>query len=99
MRKRKRCLGHRCLDHYRCHIEYQLGMALAPVYMAFLQFMGGDNEGKNYSYSLEVGGNWRKMIWQEVPRGIRDSHRKVHDRFDGLIIQRNMAMFFSGGDR
>ncbi|KAK0579531.1 hypothetical protein LWI29_027548 [Acer saccharum] len=55
-------------------------MALAPVYMAFLQFMGGDNEGKNYSYSLEVGGNWRKMIWQEVPRGIRDSHRKVHDR-------------------
>ena len=23
----------------------------------------------------------------------------VHDSFDGLVIQRNMALFFSGGDR
>lgn len=72
---------------------------MAPVYIAFLRFMGDDNEAKNYSYSLEVGGNGRKMIWQGVPRSIRDSHRKVRDSFDGLIIQRNMALFFSGGDR
>ena len=39
------------------------------------------------------------MIWQGVPRSIRDTHRKVRDSFDGLIIQRNMALFFSGGDR
>ncbi|XP_057976592.1 E3 ubiquitin-protein ligase DIS1 [Malania oleifera] len=88
-----------CFGQYFClHFEaFQLGMS--PVYIAFLRFMGDDNEAKNYSYSLEVGGNGRKMIWQGVPRSIRDSHRKVRDSFDGLIIQRNMALFFSGGDR
>ncbi|KAL8172329.1 hypothetical protein V2J09_024133 [Rumex salicifolius] len=88
-----------CFGHYFClHFEaFQLGMA--PVYIAFLRFMGDDNEAKNFSYSLEVGGNGRKMTWQGVPRSIRDSHRKVRDSFDGLIIQRNMALFFSGQDR
>nr|AXO66325.1 ubiquitin protein ligase activity [Fraxinus mandshurica] len=88
-----------CFRQYFClHFEaFQLGMA--PVYIAFLRFMGDDNEAKNYSYSLEVGGTGRKMLWQGVPRSIRDSHRKVRDSFDGLIIQRNMALFFSGGDR
>ncbi|KAM7264495.1 hypothetical protein ACFE04_002178 [Oxalis oulophora] len=88
-----------CFGQYFClHFEaFQLGMA--PVYIAFLRFMGDDNEAKNYSYTLEVGGNGRKMIYQGVPRSVRDSHRKVRDSFDGLIIQRNMALFFSGGDR
>lgn len=72
---------------------------MAPVYIAFLRFLGDDETAKNFSYSLEVGGNGRKMIWQGVPRSVRDSHRKVRDSFDGLIIQRNMALFFSGGDR
>jgi len=86
-------------NNYFClHFEaFQLGMA--PIYMAFLRFMGDDNEAKNFSYSLEVGANGRKLIWQGVPRSIRDSHRKVRDSHDGLIIQRNMALFFSGGDR
>ncbi|KAE8726614.1 E3 ubiquitin-protein ligase SINAT2 [Hibiscus syriacus] len=40
------------------HFEaFQLGMA--PVYMAFLRFMGDDNEAKKFSYSLEVGANGR----------------------------------------
>jgi len=88
-----------CFGQYFClHFEaFQLGMA--PVYIAFLRFLGDDAEAKNYSYSLEVGGTGRKMIWQGVPRSIRDSHRKVRDSYDGLIIQRNMALFFSGGDR
>ncbi|RLN16852.1 E3 ubiquitin-protein ligase SINAT3-like [Panicum miliaceum] len=88
-----------CFGQYFClHFEaFQLGMA--PVYIAFLRFMGDDAEAKNYSYSLEVGGTGRKMIWQGVPRSIRDSHLKVRDSYDGLIIQRNMALFFSGGDR
>ena len=59
---------------------------MAPVYIAFLRFMGDDNEAKNYNYNLEVGGNRRKMTWKGLPRSIRDSHRKVHDNFDGLII-------------
>nr|ABR13700.1 SINA1 [Zea mays] len=88
-----------CFGHYFClHFEaFQLGMA--PVYMAFLRFMGDENEAKNYSYSLEVGANGWKMVWEGTPRSVRDSHRKVRDSHDGLIIQRNMALFFSGGDR
>lgn len=88
-----------CFGQYFClHFEaFQLGTA--PVYMAFLRFMGDDSDAKNYSYSLEVGANGRKMIWQGMPRSIRDGHRKVRDNYDGLIIQRNMALFFSGGDR
>uniref|UniRef100_A0A7N2MI31 RING-type E3 ubiquitin transferase n=1 Tax=Quercus lobata TaxID=97700 RepID=A0A7N2MI31_QUELO len=88
-----------CFGQYFClHFEaFQLGMA--PVYMAFLRFMGDENEARNYSYSLEVGANGRKLIWEGTPRSIRDSHKKVRDSHDGLIIQRNMALFFSGGDR
>ncbi|KAL4565037.1 hypothetical protein LXL04_029119 [Taraxacum kok-saghyz] len=74
-------------------------LSMAPVYMAFLRFMGDENDARNYSYSLEVGGNGRKLIWEGTPRSIRDGHRKVRDSHDGLIIQRNMALFFSGGDR
>ncbi|TXG63034.1 hypothetical protein EZV62_010028 [Acer yangbiense] len=89
-----------CFGQYFClHFEaFQLSMA-APVYMAFLRFMGDETEARNYSYSLEVGGNGRKLIWEGTPRSVRDSHKKVRDSHDGLIIQRNMALFFSGGDR
>lgn len=88
-----------CFGQYFClHFEaFQLGMA--PVYMAFLRFMGDEADARNYSYSLEVGANGRKLTWEGTPRSIRDSHRKVRDSHDGLIIQRNMALFFSGGDR
>ena len=72
---------------------------MAPVYMAFLRFMGDETEARKFSYSIEVGGNGRKLIWQGVPRSIRDSHRKVRDSQDGLIIQRKLALFFSGSDR
>lgn len=88
-----------CFGQYFClHFEaFQLGMA--PVYMAFLRFMGDESDARNFSYSLEVGGNGRKLIWEGNPRSIRDNHKKVRDSHDGLIIQRNMALFFSGGER
>ncbi|KAJ4705539.1 E3 ubiquitin-protein ligase [Melia azedarach] len=88
------CFGRQFCLHFEA---FQLGMAL--VYMAFLRFMGDDDEAKKFSYSLEVGANGRRLIWQGVPRSIRDSHRKVRDSQDGLIIQRNLALYFSGGDR
>ncbi|KAJ0792016.1 putative seven-in-absentia protein, TRAF [Helianthus anomalus] len=72
---------------------------MAPVYISFLRFMGEDDEAKKFSYSLEVGGYGRKCTWQGVPRSIRDSHRKVRDSQDGLVLPRNLALFFSGGDR
>ncbi|KAL6350582.1 hypothetical protein AAG906_022292 [Vitis piasezkii] len=58
-------------------------------YIASLRFMGDDNEAKSCSYSLEVKGTGRKMIWQGVPRGIRDNHRKG----------RNQATTISSGSR
>ncbi|MQL75693.1 hypothetical protein Taro_008054 [Colocasia esculenta] len=88
-----------CFGQYFClHFEaFSLGMS--PVYMAFLRFMGEDSEAKNFSYSLEVGGNHRKLMWQGIPRSIRDGYRKVRDSYDGLVIHRNIALFFSGGNR
>jgi E3 ubiquitin-protein ligase SIAH1 len=67
--------------------------------MAFLRFMGYEDEAKQFNYTLEVGGNGRKLTWQGIPRSIRDSHKKVRDSQDGLIIQRNLALFFSGSNR
>ncbi|XP_062016129.1 E3 ubiquitin-protein ligase SINAT2-like isoform X1 [Rosa rugosa] len=88
------CFGRQfCLHFEAFHI------GTAPVYMAFLRFMGDDDEAKQFTYSLEVGGGGRKLTWQGIPRSIRDSHRKVRDSQDGLIIQRNLALFFSGGSR
>ncbi|XP_062147161.1 E3 ubiquitin-protein ligase SINAT5-like isoform X2 [Alnus glutinosa] len=88
-----------CFGHYFClHLEAFL-LDMAPVYMGFLRFMGDEIEAQNFSYSLEVGANGRKLIWEGTPRSIRDSHKEVRDSHDGLIIQRNIALFFSGGDR
>ncbi|MBA0600241.1 hypothetical protein Gorai_006436 [Gossypium raimondii] len=88
------CFGRQFCLHFEA---FHIGMA--PVYMAFLRFMGDEDEARQFSYSLEVGGSGRKFMWQGVPRSIRDSHRKVRDSQDGLIIQRNLALYFSGGDR
>ncbi|KAL0436726.1 UNVERIFIED_CONTAM: E3 ubiquitin-protein ligase SINAT2 [Sesamum radiatum] len=88
------CYGYQFCLHFEA---FNLGTA--PVYMAFIRFMGDDHEARKFSYSLEVGANGRKLTWQGVPRSIRDSHTKVRDSMDGLIIQRNMALFFSGGNR
>lgn len=60
--------------------------------------MGDDREARSYSYSLEVGGSGRKLTYEGSPRSIRDSHKKVRDSHDGLVVHRNMAIFFSGGD-
>ncbi|KAI4371279.1 hypothetical protein MLD38_019534 [Melastoma candidum] len=88
------CFGRQFCLHFEA---FQLG--LAPVYMAFLRFMGEDEEAKKFGYSLEVGGNGRKLIWKGIPRSIRDSHRKVRDSMDGLLIQRNLALYFSGENK
>ncbi|XP_009381041.3 E3 ubiquitin-protein ligase SINAT5-like [Musa acuminata AAA Group] len=88
-----------CFEQHFCmHFEeFQLGMA--PVYIVFLQFMGDENEAHNYRYRLEVGSNGRKLTWEGIPRSIRDSHQEVRDSHDGLIISRNMAIFFSGNKK
>ncbi|XP_051138555.1 putative E3 ubiquitin-protein ligase SINAT1 [Andrographis paniculata] len=86
-----------CFGRQFClHFEAFLLGSRAPVYMAFLRFMGEDGEARKFCYSLEVGGGGRKMVWQGIPRSIRDSHRKVRDSQDGLIIPRSMALYMSG---
>ncbi|KAM0935709.1 putative seven-in-absentia protein, TRAF [Dioscorea sansibarensis] len=46
-----------CFGQHLClHFEvFLLGVAL--VYMAFSGFTGDENEAKNFTYSLEVGGS------------------------------------------
>ncbi|KAK1287536.1 E3 ubiquitin-protein ligase SINAT2 [Acorus calamus] len=88
------CFGRQFCLHFEA---FQIGNS--PIYMAFLRFMGTEDEAADFRYSLEVGGNGRKLTWQGIPRSIRDSHRRVRDSQDGLLIQRNLALFFSGGDQ
>ncbi|KAF8403405.1 hypothetical protein HHK36_011507 [Tetracentron sinense] len=88
-----------CFDQYFClHFE-AFCLGTEPVYMAFLRFMGEESEARNFVYCLEIGGNGRKLTWQGVPRSIRTNHRSIRDSHDGLIIQRSLALYFSGGDR
>ena len=54
--------------------------------------------GKEFAYCLEVGGDGRKLTWQGVPRSIRVHHHIVRDSYDGLIVPRSLALYFSGGD-
>ncbi|CDP21105.1 unnamed protein product [Coffea canephora] len=92
------CTGFNCVGHQFClHFE-PFHPRTAPVYMAFLRFMVSDEDAEKFCYSLEVGGKGRKLTWQGVPRSIRDSHITVRDGMDGLIIYRNMALYFSGGN-
>ncbi|KAL3841189.1 hypothetical protein ACJIZ3_025780 [Penstemon smallii] len=87
-----------CFKRQFClHFEAFL-LGTAPVYMAFLRFMGEDREAKKFNYTLEISGFGRKLIWQGIPRSIRESHRKVRDSQDGLIVPRSLALYFSGGD-
>lgn len=88
------CFGYQFCLHFEA---FHLGMA--PFYMAFVRFMGDENDANKFSYSLEVGASGRRLRWQGIPRSIRDSHRTVRDSLDGLVIPRSIALFFSGGDR
>ncbi|XP_011075097.1 E3 ubiquitin-protein ligase SINAT2 [Sesamum indicum] len=87
------CFGRQFCLHFEAFL-----LGTAPVYMAFLRFMGEDRDAKKFCYTLEVGAFGRKLVWQGVPRSIRDSHRKVRDSQDGLVIPRSLALYFSAGD-
>ncbi|XP_042496375.1 E3 ubiquitin-protein ligase SINAT2-like [Macadamia integrifolia] len=88
-----------CFNHYFClHFE-AFCLGTEPVYIAFLRFMGEESEARKFGYCLEIGGDSRKLTWQGVPRSIRTHYHSVRDSYDGLIIQRSLALCFSGGDR
>ncbi|EFH61235.1 predicted protein [Arabidopsis lyrata subsp. lyrata] len=83
-----------CFGRQFCLYFEAFHLRKTPMYIAFMQFMGDEEEAMSFSYSLEVGGNGRKLTWQGVPRSIRDSHKTVRDSQDGLIITRKLASFF-----
>ncbi|GFZ01021.1 protein with RING/U-box and TRAF-like domain [Actinidia rufa] len=78
----------KCFGQYFClHFEaFQLGMA--PVYMAFLRFMGDETDARDYSYSLEVGENCRKIIWEGTPRSVRDQRQPYYTTQYGSFFLR-----------
>ncbi|VVA97524.1 unnamed protein product [Arabis nemorensis] len=84
-----------CFGRQFCLYFEAFHLLKTPMYIAFIQFMGDEEEATNFSYTLEVSGNGRKLTWQGVPRSIRDSHKTVRDSQDGLIITRKSALFFS----
>ncbi|KAH6812546.1 hypothetical protein C2S51_026308 [Perilla frutescens var. frutescens] len=86
------CFGRQFCLHFEAFL-----LGTAPAYMAFVRFMGEDSDARKFNYTLEVGAFGRKLAWQGVPRSIRDSHRKVRDSQDGLIIPRSLALYFSAG--
>ncbi|KAJ4979835.1 hypothetical protein NE237_010615 [Protea cynaroides] len=88
-----------CFNHYFCLNFEAFRLGSEPVYIAFLRFMGEESEARKFGYCLEVSGDSRKLAWQGVPRSIRTHHHSVRDSYDGLIIQRSLALRFSGGDR
>ncbi|KAI3498960.1 hypothetical protein L1887_34749 [Cichorium endivia] len=54
-------------------IGYQdSGQIIKSLVLAFVRFMGDEVEARSYSYSLEVGGNGIKLIWEGTPRSIRE---------------------------
>ncbi|MQL74954.1 hypothetical protein Taro_007325 [Colocasia esculenta] len=88
-----------CFGRYFClHFEAFI-LGTAPVYAAFLRFMGEHEEAKGFRYSLEVSGCGRRLVWEGVPRSIRDSHWRLRESQDGLFLPRQLALFFSGGEQ
>ncbi|KAI3522401.1 hypothetical protein L1887_00142 [Cichorium endivia] len=45
---------------------------IKSLVLAFVRYIGDEVEARSYSYSLEVGGNGRKLIWEGTPRSIRE---------------------------
>ncbi|KAL1204926.1 putative inactive E3 ubiquitin-protein ligase SINAT6 [Cardamine amara subsp. amara] len=84
-----------CFGRQFCLYFEAFHLRKTPMYIAFMQFMGDEEEAMSFSYTLEVSGNGRKLTWQGVPRSIRDSHKMVRDSQDGLLITRKLALFFS----
>lgn len=88
----------KCFGHHFCLHFGAFNINNAPVYMAFLSFMGDEIESQDFSYSLEVSARGRKMTWQGVPRSIRESEEAIRADFDGLIINREVAQLHFSDD-
>ncbi|KAK1264489.1 E3 ubiquitin-protein ligase SINAT3 [Acorus gramineus] len=65
--------------------------------MAFLRFMGGmKTRPRTSPTALKSAATSRKMVWQGVPMSICDSHSKMCDSYDGLIIRQELKLQVTG---
>ena len=88
-----------CFDKHFClHAEAFL-IGSTPVYMAFLSLIGNHAEAGNYSYSLQIGGNGRKLTFEGVPQSIRESERRSLESADSLIVPGGMVHSLGGETR
>ncbi|XP_034703487.1 E3 ubiquitin-protein ligase SINAT3-like [Vitis riparia] len=88
-----------CFDKPFClHAEAFL-IGSTPIYMAFLNLIGNQAEIDNYSYSLEIGGNGRKLTFEGIPRSIRESKRSSLESANNLIMLGGMVFSLGGETR
>ena len=71
----------------------------SQVYIAYMRFMGEPEDAKRFGYRLEVCSSGKSLSWRSIPRSIREPSTRVRESLDGLIIRRDLALFFSDGDK
>ncbi|XP_034708591.1 E3 ubiquitin-protein ligase SINAT3-like [Vitis riparia] len=85
-----------CYGKYFCvHTEASFS-ASTPICVVFLSLMGNQAEACNYSYSLEIGENGRKLTFEGIPRSIRESERRSLESADSLIVLGSMVHSLEG---
>ncbi|PWA44166.1 hypothetical protein CTI12_AA531140 [Artemisia annua] len=62
---------YKCYGCYFCLYIKRFTSSNATGDVAYIRFMGEENEAKKFSYSLEIGGDGQKLTYQGVPRSIR----------------------------
>ncbi|PWA41771.1 hypothetical protein CTI12_AA549280 [Artemisia annua] len=62
---------YKCYGCYFCFYLKRFTSGNATGDVAYIRFMGEENEAKIFSYSLEIGGDGQKLTYKGVPRSIR----------------------------
>ncbi|GJR68630.1 E3 ubiquitin protein ligase SIN-like, zinc finger, RING/FYVE/PHD-type containing protein [Tanacetum coccineum] len=74
-----------CYGCYFClYLESFITFNNAIGYVAYLLFMGDENEAKRFTYSLKIGRDSQKLTYKEAPRSIRV--RTENFLKDGMLI-------------
>eukprot|EP00941_MAST-03F_sp_MAST-3F-sp1_P004857 g4857.t1 len=82
-----------------CHFIIHFEQRPNGQYVSFVRFIGSKDDAKKYTYHLQCARNGRKIRWQGIPRSIRSSAKEVMAVNDCLILEKNLASYYSeGGD-
>ena len=88
-----------CYGKYFCVHTEACFQASTPICVVFLSLIGNQAEACNYSCSLEIGGNGRKLTFEGIPRSIRESERWGLESADSLIVLGSMVHSLGGETR